>query len=58
VTKMRHRSADRWLGGAVALTVMDNTFAGFHQHGEYEVDLFLHISPVCFRGRRMWMVVP
>jgi cystathionine beta-lyase/cystathionine gamma-synthase len=27
---------------AGALTVMDNTFAGFHQHGEYEVDLFLH----------------
>jgi len=21
---------------------MDNTFAGFHQHGEYEIDLFLH----------------
>ena len=21
---------------------MDNTFAGFHQHGEYEVDLFVH----------------
>jgi cystathionine beta-lyase/cystathionine gamma-synthase len=27
---------------AGALVVMDNTFAGFHQHGEYEVDLFLH----------------
>jgi cystathionine beta-lyase/cystathionine gamma-synthase len=27
---------------AGALAVMDNTFAGFHQHGEYEVDLFLH----------------
>jgi cystathionine beta-lyase/cystathionine gamma-synthase len=25
-----------------ALTVMDNTFAGFHQHGEYEIDVFLH----------------
>jgi cystathionine beta-lyase/cystathionine gamma-synthase len=25
-----------------ALTVMDNTFAGFHQHGEFEVDLYLH----------------
>lgn len=25
-----------------ALTVMDNTFAGFHQHGEYDIDLFLH----------------
>jgi cystathionine beta-lyase/cystathionine gamma-synthase len=28
--------------GAGALSVMDNTFAGFHQHGEYDVDLFLH----------------
>ena len=28
--------------GAGALTVLDNTFAGFHQHGEYEIDLFLH----------------
>jgi cystathionine beta-lyase/cystathionine gamma-synthase len=27
---------------AGALTVMDNTFAGFHQHGEYDIDLFLH----------------
>src|SRR5690606_273392 len=25
-----------------ALTVMDNTFAGFHNHGQFEVDLFLH----------------
>jgi cystathionine beta-lyase/cystathionine gamma-synthase len=25
-----------------ALTVMDNTFAGFHQHGEFDVDVFLH----------------
>ncbi len=25
-----------------ALAVLDNTFAGFHQHGEYEVDLFVH----------------
>lgn len=25
-----------------ALTVLDNTFAGFHQHGEYDVDLFIH----------------
>lgn len=25
-----------------ALTVMDNTFAGFHQHGEYDVDVFVH----------------
>lgn len=25
-----------------ALTVLDNTFAGFHQHGEYDVDVFVH----------------
>jgi cystathionine beta-lyase/cystathionine gamma-synthase len=27
---------------AGALSVMDNTFAGFHQHGGYEVDVFIH----------------
>jgi cystathionine beta-lyase/cystathionine gamma-synthase len=27
---------------AKCLTVMDNTFAGFHNHGAYEVDVFLH----------------
>ena len=27
---------------AGALLVMDNTFAGFHQHGAFEVDLFVH----------------
>jgi cystathionine beta-lyase/cystathionine gamma-synthase len=27
---------------AGALSVMDNTFAGFHNHGQYEVDIFLH----------------
>src|SRR5687768_15103258 len=25
-----------------ALTVMDNTFAGFHQHGAYDIDVFVH----------------
>jgi len=25
-----------------ALSVLDNTFAGFHQHGEYDVDFYLH----------------
>ena len=25
-----------------ALAVMDNTFAGFHNHGQYDVDLFIH----------------
>jgi cystathionine beta-lyase/cystathionine gamma-synthase len=27
---------------AGALTVLDNTFAGFHNHGTYDVDIFLH----------------
>ena len=27
---------------AGALTVLDNTFAGFHQHGEYDIDVFVH----------------
>src|SRR5271155_1157311 len=27
---------------AGCLTVMDNTFAGFHNHGAYDVDVFLH----------------
>jgi cystathionine beta-lyase/cystathionine gamma-synthase len=25
-----------------ALAVLDNTFAGFHQHGEYDIDVFVH----------------
>ena len=27
---------------AGALTVLDNTFAGFHNHGQYPIDVFLH----------------
>jgi cystathionine beta-lyase/cystathionine gamma-synthase len=27
---------------AGALTLMDNTFAGFHNHGQYDVDIYLH----------------
>jgi cystathionine beta-lyase/cystathionine gamma-synthase len=27
---------------AGCLTVLDNTFAGFHNHGAYDVDIFLH----------------
>lgn len=27
---------------AQCLTVMDNTFAGFHNHGGYDIDIFLH----------------
>jgi cystathionine beta-lyase/cystathionine gamma-synthase len=25
-----------------ALTLLDNTFAGMHQHGQYEIDIYLH----------------
>jgi cystathionine beta-lyase/cystathionine gamma-synthase len=43
VTKIADIAAlTRLAQSAGALTVMDNTFAGFHQHGEYEIDLFLH----------------
>ncbi|MBV8806159.1 MAG: aminotransferase class I/II-fold pyridoxal phosphate-dependent enzyme [Sinobacteraceae bacterium] len=43
VTKVADIAAlTRLAQNAGALTVLDNTFAGFHQHGEYEVDLFLH----------------
>jgi cystathionine beta-lyase/cystathionine gamma-synthase len=43
VTKIADLTAiTRLARSAGALTVMDNTFAGFHQHGEYEIDLFLH----------------
>ncbi len=28
--------------GAGALVVMDNTFAGLHQHGQYDIDFFVH----------------
>jgi len=34
LTELAHRHG--------ALAVMDNTFAGFHQHGEYDVDVFMH----------------
>ena len=43
VTKIADIAAlTRLARSAGALTVMDNTFAGFHQHGEFEVDLFVH----------------
>jgi cystathionine beta-lyase/cystathionine gamma-synthase len=43
VTKIADIAAlTRMAKSAGALTLMDNTFAGFHQHGEYEVDLYLH----------------
>ncbi len=43
VTKIADIKALTQLAKAAgALTVMDNTFGGFHQHGEYDVDVFLH----------------
>jgi cystathionine beta-lyase/cystathionine gamma-synthase len=43
VTKIADVSAlTRLARGAGALTVMDNTFAGFHQHGGFDVDVFVH----------------
>jgi cystathionine beta-lyase/cystathionine gamma-synthase len=43
VTKIADVGAlTRLARGAGALTVMDNTFAGFHQHGGYDVDVFVH----------------
>jgi cystathionine beta-lyase/cystathionine gamma-synthase len=43
VTKVADVAAlTRLARAAGALTVMDNTFAGPHQHGEYEVDIFVH----------------
>jgi cystathionine beta-lyase/cystathionine gamma-synthase len=43
VTKVADiKSLTRLAKASGALTVMDNTFAGFHQHGEYDVDVFLH----------------
>jgi cystathionine beta-lyase/cystathionine gamma-synthase len=34
ITELAHRHG--------ALAVLDNTFAGLHQHGEYDVDVFVH----------------
>ena len=43
VTKIADISVlTRLARAAGALSVLDNTFAGFHQHGNYEVDIFVH----------------
>lgn len=43
VTKVADIAAiSRLAKGAGALVVMDNTFAGLHQHGEHDVDVFVH----------------
>ena len=43
VTKIADIGALTLLARAAgALSVLDNTFAGFHQHGGYDVDVYLH----------------
>lgn len=43
VTKVADIAAiTRLAKGAGALAVMDNTFAGLHQHGDYDIDCFVH----------------
>ncbi len=43
VTKIADIAAlTRLARSAGTLTLMDNTFAGFHQHGEYDVDIYIH----------------
>lgn len=40
IADLEHLTAQARRAGA--LTVLDNTFAGFHNHGGYPVDVFLH----------------
>jgi cystathionine beta-lyase/cystathionine gamma-synthase len=43
ITKVADIAAlTRLARAAGALSVLDNTFAGFHQHGGYDVDVFVH----------------
>ncbi|HVS76234.1 MAG TPA: aminotransferase class I/II-fold pyridoxal phosphate-dependent enzyme [Steroidobacteraceae bacterium] len=43
VTKVADIAAiTRLAKAAGALSVMDNTFAGLHQHGEFDIDVFVH----------------
>jgi len=43
ITKIADIAAlTRLARAAGALTVLDNTFAGFHQHGAFDVDVFVH----------------
>ncbi|HET9107387.1 MAG TPA: aminotransferase class I/II-fold pyridoxal phosphate-dependent enzyme [Steroidobacteraceae bacterium] len=43
VTKVADIAAiSRLARSAGALLVMDNTFAGLHQHGDYDIDVFVH----------------
>jgi cystathionine beta-lyase/cystathionine gamma-synthase len=40
IADIRHLTTHARRAGA--LTVLDNTFAGFHNHGAYDIDIFLH----------------
>jgi cystathionine beta-lyase/cystathionine gamma-synthase len=40
IADIEHLTAQARRAGC--LTVMDNTFAGFHNHGGYDIDVFLH----------------
>ncbi len=40
IADIEHLTAHARRAGAV--TVLDNTFAGFHNHGAYDIDIFLH----------------
>jgi cystathionine beta-lyase/cystathionine gamma-synthase len=40
IADIEHLTAHARRAGCI--TVMDNTFAGFHNHGGYDVDIFLH----------------
>jgi cystathionine beta-lyase/cystathionine gamma-synthase len=40
IADIEHLTAQARRAGA--LTVLDNTFAGFHNHGAYDIDIFLH----------------
>jgi cystathionine beta-lyase/cystathionine gamma-synthase len=40
IADLEHLTAHARRAGC--LTVMDNTFAGFHNHGGYDIDIFLH----------------
>ncbi len=40
IADIEHLTAHARRSGAVS--VLDNTFAGFHNHGQYDIDVFLH----------------
>jgi cystathionine beta-lyase/cystathionine gamma-synthase len=40
IADIEHLTANARAAGALSL--LDNTFAGFHNHGDYDIDLYLH----------------